>query len=368
MWFVLGLFVLIGICVGVGVSRSKVRWKGVAGPHGLFRVAPLGKSKKKYLVQTGVAVRTSLAFEIKPETAIDRFAKYLGLSVEAQVGKPDFDNSAYLVSDDPRVVGMLKVRVALLESLQALIEASPHPDYRFHRIVCSDGVLRVDYRSRDGVAAMDLLLRWAGPLLEQAKAQLPPGLPSDAAPRDPFHLRAVFLLAIAGGLAVNGLLELMRLVFSRLPFTIDPWTLWSQAMLVGGAIVVLLVAATVAWLGRTSRAHLVLVEVLLLAAFGAPTTAFTQLRDLNMEADDSPAQLLPASVIGKESQYRRKRGRVYTLKISDWNGTPKVRSVEVSSDRYARFSPGDRLVVRQHAGFLGARWVEGFEHAPASKP
>lgn len=368
MWFVLGLLILVGICVAVGMSRSKARWKGIAGPHGLFRIAPLGKSKKKFVVQAGVAVHTSLTFEIKPETAVDRFAKYLGLSVEAQVGKPAFDNVAYLVSDDRRVVGMLKVRTALLESLQELIEAKPHPDYRFHRLVCSDGMLRVDYRGKGGLATYDLLLRWAGPLLEQAKAQLPSSSPSDAAPRDPFHLRAVFLLAIAGGLAANGLLELLRLVFSHLPFTLDPWTLWSQALLVGAVILMLLLMVTVAWLGRTSRAHLVLVEVMLLAAFGAPTTSFTQLRDLNMEADDSPEQRLPASVLDKESHYRRKRGRVYTLKISDWNGGEKVHSVEVSRDHYARFSPGDRLIIRQHAGFLGARWVAGFEHAPTSQP
>jgi hypothetical protein len=89
--------------------------------------------------------------------------------------------------------------------------------------------------------------------------------------------------------------------------------------------------------------------------------AFTELRDLNIEADSQPDQWLPATVIEKTSHYRRKRGRVYTLHVTDWTGGGYRRSFEVSGTLYDAIPVGEALLVHQHPGYLGARWVEGFK-------
>lgn len=370
MWFLIGLAFLVGACFVLGWWRHGTGWSHERGPHGLFKLVRRSKTRKLSRVEAGIRTTTALEFEIKPETNVDRMAKNLGLSVEAQVGNAAFDRAAYLVSDDPRVAALLKGNSVLLDSLESLVEARGRRGFGFLQLVCRGGFLRVDFSCTDPDTDPEDLLAWSGALLKTAAQELPP--PSVASRRpDRFRWRATVLLAIAGGLSINAGVASFRLAIVREPFTVDLVELWVWAGLLGVVLLAFLCAATVAWLGRTSRAHLVLIEVLVLGAFGTPVTAFSELRDLNIEADSSQAQLLPATVVSKESHRRRSRRsshRVYTITTTDWNGGSATHKRDVSSDTFEWYHVGTPLVFRQHAGYLGVRWVEGFEIGPAPAP
>lgn len=368
MWFLIGLAFLVGACFVLGWWRHGAGWSPERGPHGLFKLVRRSKTKTVSRVEAGIRTPTALEFEIKPETAVDRIAKNLGLSVEAQVGNAVFDHEAYLVSDDPRVAALIKGNAALLDSLKTLVEARGRRGFKFLKLVCRGGFLRVDFACTDTDNDPDDLLAWAGALLKTAAQELPPPSAASRLP-DRFRWRATVLLAIAGGLAINAGVALFRLALIREPFTVDVGELSAWAGLLGMIVLAVLCAATVAWLGGTSRAHLVLIEVLILGAIGAPVTAFTELRDLNIEGDTSDVQRLPATVVTKESH--RKRGRhghsrmVYTITTTDWNGGSALRRRDVSQDGFGTYGIGTQLVFRQHSGYLGIRWVEGFEFGPA---
>ena len=367
MWFLIGLVFLIAACFVLGWWRYGTGWSPERGPHGLFKLVRRSKTKTVSRVEAGIRTPTALEFEIKPETALDRMAKNLGLSVEAQVGNGVFDHEAYLVSDDPRVAALIKGNAVLLDSLKTLVETRGRRGFKFLKLVCRGGFLRVDFGCTDAGNDPDDLLAWTKPLLETAASQLPPPSAASRLP-DRFRWRATVLLAIAGGLAINAGVALFRLALVREPFTVDVAELSAWAGLVGVIVLALLCAATVAWLGRTSRAHLVLLEVLIFGAIGAPITAFTELRELNLEGDTSAAQLLPATVVSKESHRRRSRRSshmVYTITTTDWNGGSATHKRDVSSSDYGMYQAGMPLVFRQHAGYLGVRWVEGFEIGPA---
>ena len=63
----------------------------------------------------------------------------------------------------------------------------------------------------------------------------------------------------------------------------------TQGALYSAGIVTLLIIMTLFILGRSSRTHLVLVELLLVGSIGTYLTVSAQMRDLNMEMDESLA-------------------------------------------------------------------------------
>jgi hypothetical protein len=138
---------------------------------------------------------------------------------------------------------------------------------------------------------------------------------------------------------------------------VDDGQLWSLALPLAVAIVCALLFTTLLLLGRSARVHLVLGQVLLFGGFGAVGTAFTELRDFNMETDRGPPVMLSAAVVGKRISHGR-RSTSYYVELSDWNGGGRRQSVQVSNPQFHRFEAGMSVQVRQWPGALGVRWVE----------
>jgi hypothetical protein len=60
-----------------------------------------GKRKRVERVHAGIEVPDRVRFRLQPETGFDRGAKRLGLATEWQVNDREFDDSIFVVSDDP---------------------------------------------------------------------------------------------------------------------------------------------------------------------------------------------------------------------------------------------------------------------------
>lgn len=371
MWFLFGFITLISFSVYFGLQRLGTRWKGEfsqdgKNPYQYQFVRNKGKTQR---FMVGVEAPPEYDFTFKRESWLDRLCKFLGLSVEHQVGRSDFDKLVYLVSNDGHLLDHISDNALVIEAVLKLFELR-RLDSRVSEIRCLNGRLWATFKvGRLFNSDADLHHLYALPpraaeLLTQMARQLQQNLPSTRGTRrDPFILRAAVILAISTGLAVNGMTHVLRLLWSTAEFTVDMALLWRWSVYGAGVLLLLLVGAALVALGRSARAHLVLIELLLVGSLGATLTTFSELRDLNMEWDRSAAQLFHTDITGKTISRSRKSGTHYYIHVRDWNTGYDSHKVSVSSTFYNGVRVGDKLAVRQRAGYLGVRWVESYAHA-----
>jgi len=346
--------------VFIGWQRHASRWKGIALAQCQYALRTNKKTKKPYALKVGVPTRIITDLEIRREAWYDAPFKNIGLTVEAQIQKSRFDDTFYLICEDERVLRQMRAKPEIAAQLQSLLGPGVPAGFAFKRLVCRAGLLTVEFTIADGHTDPLAMVAWLSPKLREIEAYLQfPGL--GAAPgHDRNFLRSVMILAVSGGLALNGSLQLFRMNLGTMPFTLDLAKLLFFALVGPALVLALLVAATVLVLGRTSAAPLVLLESVLWGGLGAVSTCFVELRDLNIEADTSDVQTFSTQVLERHKS-RRRRSTSYSLVLSDWNGGAGTRRVSVDQDTYEHTQLFRNLAVRQHEGALGIRWVASLQ-------
>ena len=117
----------------------------------------------------------------------------------------------------------------------------------------------------------------------------------------------------------------------------------------------LLYLAHFVFLARSARAHLYLLELLLVGSLGAFSTAAIELREANIEWDRSPVVVREAVVLNKSVSHSRKGGTRHYLHVRDWRDPTDTRKVMVSRAFYDAVVPGQVLVFHDVVGMY-----EGF--------
>jgi len=249
--------------------------------------------------------------------------------------------------------------------LQALFEPG-HPQVkRVVRLVCRNGLLVLKFETSRGLKAAD-----ANPLAAQlapavvAMAQRLAAAHPGEAPPDGLWWRAALVLAIGTGLLAHGLLDAFRVGLDFDVRTLDVAQLWLVAAVVAAAAVGALAVLGVVLLGRSSRAHLVLVEALLLAVAGAPLGAMAEVRDLNIEADRSAPETFVVQVTGKYVRKGNKGGRTYVVALTGWPARPDGYELKVRGDDFDLYLVNADVTLVQRGGYLHIRWLQSAAPEP----
>lgn len=375
MWFAFGLITLAVCTAWLIRYRWNVRWTGDRTRHrDISYLHRFLHGKDRVIgLQVGFAVPEGFRFELKRETWVDRFFKWAGLSVEKQFGRLGFDRLVYVASNDEHLINRIADSPALRAAAMQLFLVDTQ-GCRLRGVFCAHGHLWADIRvgrvfGRDG--DVDRMNRCATRVLPHLKViadalSLKDVSASAPGSRDRYLFRAVLLLSISSALAINGLVFLFRALVIDDRFTMDVWELWLQACLLGAVVVGLLLLANICLLGRSARAHLVLLELLLVGSFGAVTTAAAELRDANIEWDRAAPVLLEPVIVDKSISRSRKGGTSYYLHVPDWYGQKGTRRIKVSSGFFNRAQVGQALQVEQYPGRYGFRWaqIRGIKTAP----
>lgn len=365
MWFAFGIITLISFSVFFGYRRFRAHWKGTdAVTNGVSWQYKLLRSKYGITgALIGIEGPKGYEFSFKPERWYDRLCKAIGLSTEHQVGNAEFDELVYIVSDDNHLHRHVSINPAILDAVLRIFRLDDVHRSKVKALRCGSGRLWVEIGARRGFDEANVArlgpeivpwLRKIGDALGSAPVR------TVSKWRDPFVIKATIILAISTGLAVNGGVHLMRLLWTKIPFTIDSNALLMNAVAIGALVTGALVLATLFLLGRSARAHLVLIEILLVGSFGATATAFTELRDANMELDRSAAATYQARTLDKRIS-RGRRSSSYYLYLEDWNREEPSKKIEVPGSFYRQIAVGEQLVVRQKPGYFKYRWVEALE-------
>jgi hypothetical protein len=276
MEFLLSLALLAAVVAVIGALRTANDWRGRAQLHGCEASWRVHKGGVVQLV-VGARTRAGIEFEVRPEGVIDEVAKSFGATTELELGHRDFDRRMFVVSDDPYVHEGLRFDPELPGAFLDVFDT--HYGAQVHEVTevaCGGHTVRAT------------LL--AGRMYERdvpsVVARVAPGLlalarrldAADArAPPDPVRRRALWLAALADGLAIHAIalwlwfrtahggFESPRYPVHALPFP--------AALAVALVLATVLVLVTVQRLRGTSRLHRTLLEVVLLGVPGTVVSA-----------------------------------------------------------------------------------------------
>jgi hypothetical protein len=364
MWFFFGFITLGVACISSLFYRLSVSWHGSAETEqGIdFEYAASIVKRRVRLIRVGVTCAKASSFTLKPEGSFDRLSKAVGLTKECQTGDSAFDAAIYVLSDDLALHRMLQLDSKLRANIRRL-EAACNAEGQLKSIQAHDGRLWVivDPETKDEDEAEHVARRIV-PALNHLADDFATGSPAARAGRDPFPFRAACMLALSTGLAINGGFALVRMMPGDFPFLVNTVLPLPGALLIGAVAVVALIALTLWFVGRSARAHLVLIELLMVGSFGAVTTAYAELRDYNMDFDQQVAAQY-AAVTGTYDTYTTHKGhktRHCHVQMIGWPFPEHEVEREMSCDFADRLQRGTRLEIQSHPGALGWAWVSDF--------
>lgn len=368
MWFAFGFVTLIAGTAFFFYQRWSVSWTGTPKVHLGVRYQKqevMGKERVA-AVRVSVPVPNGYRFELKRESALDQFFKRLGLSVEFQFGQLGFDKLVYVASNDDHLINRLANSPVLRASAVELFQTEIFK-HRLKGVFCAHGRLWLDIRNGNRLFGEDAdademshIAERLLPHLEQMAKALRDVVPdtSSARSRDKYLFRAVVLLSISSALTANGIGHALRTAILSDAFTLDTFQLWGYAVVCGLIIIGLMLVATVVLLGGSARAHLVLIELVLVGSLGAVLTSWAELRDMNIELDTAQPELREATIVGMHTSRSRRGGTSYYLQVPNWHPSEEgVRNISVSSSFYTSASVGNVLQFSEHQGHLGIRWA-----------
>ncbi|MBI3550124.1 MAG: hypothetical protein HY078_13890 [Elusimicrobia bacterium] len=359
------MWVLARLLLAAGTFLLKLRYRAsLPAARGAFRGRPyfvrVDRNKGRIVRrELGMRLTTPVVFRMHPERLWDRFFKALGFIDELQTGDEEFDRRVYVVCDHPLLA------VTLMGSPDARAKIREAADMGFP-IVYSDGNalwLRTDSKLKDGADERELeVLADLTKSLRSLEAELTNQFV------DPFLWRALVVESAVWSIAAYAIGAFIEVAFAYEDIHVAPTSLIFPGLILAGMLLSALVVAIPFVLGRSSRAHRVLVECgIILIVCGAP--AGIQLAsDVNRTLDTSESVVADRTVERKEKREHRgsRGGRWYSyhLHFADSEmpqGIPRNFSVAVARSTYDSAREGGAVRFTIGRGWLRRPWYRAIE-------
>jgi hypothetical protein len=307
-------------------------------------------------VTVGLALPGKLRFALRPEGVFDPFARWLRLVYEFQTRDAKFDNRVYVDCDDPALHEALATNQKWRNAIYRLL-----PEGTGRRLRCANGWLWISsphtklQKARDDeVIALDVF-RGYQPAMRELRAELGtfPGELDDPTRNVRRAFDAAIVALLIAGIAAFVLYQRdhnHQVVVAQIP-RIARWV--TIAVGVTLALVLLL------FLGRISRTHNLLSDIVFAALPAAFVIGWGGAMHFNQRYDDSAVFrfTMPA---GGATEVRGRKSTHYYLNAEAWPDTRATRKVELTRSEYGIMQGRACIDVLWRSGRLGDPWIERF--------
>lgn len=359
MWFAFGVTTLLASFFWFFVYRRRNSWSSASVYSG-YQVKKTLRKGRRTRIQIAVPTQIGPDLEVRPERLWDRLAKQVGLAKELQTGSVEFDRGLYLVAEDPRLAQLLQYEPQTLPLIERLFVETTQLGLHARKLIYRGDKLWLEL-DVSGQQPLQLEEPIAS-RLHSISQHLANALQATGSLQhnwlNRYRLAAVSLLATSSGLLAHGLLHSYRIIQFPGPTILNPTDLLRDSVTLGMLMLGGLIGAALALLRGSSRAHSVLLEIILVGSLGSVLTAFVLLRDINTEFDRSPETAFAAEVQDSYSKKSRRLARRYYLSLDPVGAQSSLFQVRVSQALHRRVHKGQTLTVVQRSGLLGYRWVE----------
>jgi hypothetical protein len=135
----------------------------------------------------------------------------------------------------------------------------------------------------------------------------------------------------------------------------DEFTFARPATLAAAMVLLPVLLVAYARLRGSSKAHTVLLPLVLFGAIGLFVTAYSMLDEINREFDVSQPRAFASRVLDHQVRHGR-RSTSYHLVLQGWHSGATMR-LHVPYELYERLRNRDPVSVVEREGYLGQPWV-----------
>lgn len=388
MWFYLGILTAFISLIYHLRQKFKIRsflqkrnndLRKITRKDGEYHLHFIPKSDKKPAYGfLQIACNTNLQFLARHETGNDKLAKAIGLSYEQQTKHKEFDYQFYLASvtqEDAETLGENQEVIELMSMLLSDLSSQEqrHKKYYKQNELNCDGkslYLKIAFKNEMGNERSEQVI--ARLKLLKKLAELLKTHPADSQHfwKVPARKSTAIILAISTTLATIGAFEVLSLFSLKGNKLFEPLSIVPATLIFSLIGLICLIFATLVFVKKSARKHLILIEVCLFGFFGLIFTSYGFIYDINLDFDKSTPKLVSYQVIEKytERHRSRRRGTYYTYHIILNNPSPPVKtSVKIDSSFYSQLSQNDYVTISIKKGFFNIPWQEYMTKCEACK-
>jgi hypothetical protein len=182
---------------------------------------------------------------------------------------------------------------------------------------------------------------------------------------DRFVWRAAAVLSLSTASIILGVYGGARAIFGRTDI-LNPGTLFLSSATFGLALAIGILLGLIGWLGRSSRAHIVMFEFALFGIAGFALSSFALAREFNIEFDSAPAKTyLLTDFQAKHEIKHTRRGTHHYFYLYTGRSQPEhpsaFKRLEISLSDFKRLETAREAIAYVKPGALGFDWIERIE-------
>ncbi len=316
---------------------------------------------------------TGLDLRIRPETFVDRFFKKIGISVESQFHDEELDQALYLIMDSEPLADQIALDPEFKEALKNLLIQLQNQQLKLKKLHIAYGSLQLEVEIQGDKPQKANFVEWFHSRIKEALLPCLYRLEQETfvlmqrahLPKDPFIFRACLILSLNTSVVIFGGVQLFGWCISdttQLIFDFDPC--WHSLILT--LIYVFFIGwLTILFLERTSRAHIVLCEVVFMGSFFAFTSFYALLVTYNVSYDTTPSVIEEGPLHSRQYKRggRKTPDRYYVvINYPSLSGRTGQCKLEVSAHVYESLYACRIVSVESGRGRLGYPYIKSIKN------
>lgn len=289
---------------------------------------------------------------VKPEDAFARFLKTLNIGRDVTCGDRRLDERLLFESDDPRVVLWLKSASEAREAIGAVF------DLGAERLMAHGGRIWATFNAKTSEIDVDVVSVQLAVALHKLAASMP-GTITGPHERSVFHAgRALFLLALSGGMGIAAAVMFFAHVATKYPQHVQGFGMYAAASLISMLIGAVLWWLAAQWIKDSARARPVLIDLALIGLTSFVVIGTVSVGNLNVLLASGPSmveEVTAGALIRRESRRKRRRSSTsYYIELPALqDGKVPANRYALSASDYAALHTGARVRVESQRGFFG---------------
>lgn len=324
------------------------------------------KSDKKGIIyesRIGIPFKSKSIFKITRETQADKFFKQIGLANEIQTLDKSFDSRFYVASDSSNFRDEIRIDVQTREFIAQIFKRG-----------CEDitGTGKMIWFNFFGdhtksKIVPEFCVKFYNQIAEME--QKTTGFFSD-----PFAIKILMTECTVWSLAAYSVMGFGEWYYTQQDVFLNRTALLRDGVFVGIVLTLIFLGFIFLFMKGSSRAHRILIESSLVLGFSIPVGGIHIVRDINLNADTSIANLVEADVLDTYTvKRRRKRSTTidYYMRIEPRRVESATESkltipstIEVSNQFYNEIKRGNVVILKIRSGYLDHPWFEDITLKP----
>ncbi len=366
MWFLFGFITIFSFSIFFIYKRIQKNWKAYTHNYkGREYILGGNNSKSGFLIGCESKVDLKIDLTIKRETVIDKFFKFIGLSVECQVDCKEFDNKFYIVTEDKKLCSYLKSAKHVQDELSKLLQICEENSLKFKSFNFRGNRLWVDIKKSKKDSNKELIIPCLFNLLDFLAEDAESIKGSEL--KDKFILKAGIILSISSASLITAVLLMLSSEFGDVYYLVETGALVNLSFFIASFFIFAFVIIIIYILGRSSRTHLVLIEVLIIGYIGFTLLTFIGLEKVNIDYDNSRPEIFTSQITKKHISRSRRGGSSYYFYLSNWKNHNEIKKVRVSNKNYNNFKSLSYVSIYLKKGRVYIPWISNIKNAPINE-